>query len=129
MRLPMALFSYCANSMEMLVPRGHANETRSESHIRRWNVRNVPDSNAVKEKNKNGYSKCHRQGLTNNIFLYFLTTTLLSSSILLLYYVYGKKKLYIYILLRVLSHQYILLLAHSGEKNVFTTILCMYMII
>lgn len=54
---PMPFFSYCANSMEMLVPRGQLNETRSESHVVFWNVRNVPESNAKfsemdKEKEK-----------------------------------------------------------------------------
>lgn len=36
--------------MEMLVPRGHANETLSESQVRRWNVRSVPDNRAAEMK-------------------------------------------------------------------------------
>ena len=44
---PIPFFSYCANSMEILVPRGQLNDTRSESHVVFWNVRNVPDSNAI----------------------------------------------------------------------------------
>lgn len=44
---PFLFFTYCANSMDMLVPRGQLNDTRSESHVVFWNVRNVPDNNAI----------------------------------------------------------------------------------
>lgn len=46
----MAFFSYCASSMDMLVPRGQLSDTRSESHVVFWNVCKVPDSNAIFKK-------------------------------------------------------------------------------
>lgn len=45
--IPIPFFSYCANSMDILVPRGQPNDTFSESHVVFWNVRNVPDRRAV----------------------------------------------------------------------------------
>lgn len=48
----MPFFSYCANSMDMLVPRGHASVTFSESHVVFWYVLNVPDSKAAERNNK-----------------------------------------------------------------------------
>lgn len=47
--LPIPFFSYCASSMDMLVPRGHPNDTFSESHVVFWNVRNVPDNRAMEK--------------------------------------------------------------------------------
>lgn len=49
---PMPFFSYCASSMDMLVPRGHASVTFSESHVVFWYVLNVPDSKAAERNSR-----------------------------------------------------------------------------
>lgn len=44
--IPISFLTYCAISIEILVPRGQLNDIFSESHTFFWYVRNVPDSSA-----------------------------------------------------------------------------------
>lgn len=64
---PLPFFSYCASSIEMLVPRGQLNDTRSASHVVFWNVRNVPDSNAV-YTHKKGRNEKEKQQVLLSVF-------------------------------------------------------------
>lgn len=57
--LPLSLFSYCAISMDMLVPRGQLSVTFSESQLVLWNVFRVPDNSAVsKQDARNLHARC-----------------------------------------------------------------------
>lgn len=69
----MPFFSYCASSMDMLVPRGHPNATFSESHVVFWYVLNVPDSRAAERNDKKAKKEKDRK---THFFIEFFLFTL-----------------------------------------------------